>query len=98
MKAKFIGVLLSMIGLAFAWSALMKFIEHDYGNTLIYAGAAISFSIWPFSNISWQSMNLPMKELAAETVRRPWALRYRIATLLSGALIFSGIGFQIFYP
>lgn len=91
----FTGAVFSLVGLAFGWSSYSSLMKADYGNALIYAGAAIAFCTMPLSRLSKRDLLKSMNEVSADAVRTPEPLLLRVAIAVAWLLIV--VGFVSFF-
>ena len=85
------GIVFSLIGLGFAWWSWRAFMSNDVGNSLIFAGGALSFCTLPMSRLSRRDSRRPTSDSAAEEIRKPDPLPMRVAMGVAWLLMVAGM-------
>lgn len=90
------GIVFSLIGMGFAWWSWRAFMSNDVGNSLIFAGGALSFCTLPMSRLTRPDARRPTSDAAAEEIRKPEPLPMRIAIGFAWLLILAGLASFLF--
>ena len=73
------GVVLVVIGLAFAYSSLSSFLRREYTAGLFSAGTAIAFCVLPLTRLSRADLGKSLQAVAKDAIATPEPLPLRVA-------------------